>query len=82
VRRPLVDPRRRRCHLLAMLRRRVIDLENATPVPIVCSGCGTSLVPIARRGLVRVAFPWRCVPGKEPKTDELRCQSCSRRLVV
>jgi hypothetical protein len=65
-----------------MLRRRIVDLESAAaPVEVRCS-CGVSLEPSRAEDLRRVSFPWRCAPGKEPKTYELRCRSCRRLLIV
>src|SRR6516225_5865114 len=69
------------CHGLTMLRRRVVDLGDPAPAQ-ACPRCGTSLDPIAKLDLRRVAFQWRCAPGREPRTYELRCPTCKRLLVV
>ena len=64
------------------VRRRVVDLESPPPRAQECPWCGASLHPIDPRDLRQVAFAWRCLPGKEPKTYELRCRSCARLLIV
>lgn len=62
----------------------VRDMKARPPSrPFVCSGCGASLDWVTTRDLRRVHdVVWRCAPGKQPETFEVRCRDCSRLLLV
>ena len=59
-----------------------MDMHANAPEALTCPGCGASLAWVTANDLRRVRFAWRCLPGQEPKTYELRCVDCKRLVIV
>jgi hypothetical protein len=64
-------------------RRVVVDMKVREPAPADrCPGCNALFDGPSKRDLRQVELQWRCLPGKHPRTFELRCRSCSRLAIV
>jgi hypothetical protein len=67
----------------AASRRRVVDVGSHEPPRVhACPACGAELDGVREADLRRVPFAWRCAPGREPTTYELRCPGCRQLIVV